>query len=124
MMLAYMEDVGRGLMDARALAAAARVQVTTLNAWIHRGYVPGALEGGRGRARDFDLDTAVRVALMVELVRLGLGAPEAAHRAERYSQRPWKRMLVVYDPPFDPVTVMQFDNNLQPHPADPAFVAH
>jgi hypothetical protein len=110
-------------MDARTLAAAARVQVTTLNAWIHRGHIPDVPEGGRGRGRDFDVDTAVRIALMVELVRLGLGAPEAAVHAEHYSQRPWPRLLLTRDPPFDPATATQFDENANPRPADPAFVA-
>jgi hypothetical protein len=112
-------------MDARTLAAAARVQVTTLNAWIHRGHIPDVPEVGRGRGRDFDFDTAVRIALMVELVRLGLGAPEAAVHAEHYSQRPWPRLLLTRDPPFDPATatVTQFDENGNPRPADPAYVA-
>jgi hypothetical protein len=82
--------------------------------------------GTRGRARDFDLDTAVQIGLMVELVRLGFGAPAAAKHAAHYRQRPWKRLLLTRDLPsdhFDPAEVFQFDDNLQPQPADPAVVA-
>src|SRR4051812_38187704 len=90
-----------GLMDAKTVAAAAGIQITTLNAWVHRGYVPGAAPGTRGRARDFDLDTAVHIGLMAELVRLRLGASSAtSHAANRDN---CKRLLLTHDalPDFD-----------------------
>ena len=65
-------------MDARALGEVAGVQVGTLNAWIQRGYMPWIIADVRGRSRDFDLFTAVHVAIMVELVRFGFGAPLAS----------------------------------------------
>jgi len=110
-------------MDAKTLAEAAGVQVTTLNAWISRRLIPGTATGNRGRARDFDLDTAVRIGLMVELVRLGVGAPAAAKHAEHYQQRPWKRLLLTRGEPLNPESVFQFDDDLQPRTADPAVVA-
>ena len=65
-------------MDARALGEAAGVQVGTLNAWIQRGFIPQVIADARGRSRDFDLETAVHVAIMVELVHFGFGAPLAS----------------------------------------------
>lgn len=65
-------------MDARAVAAAAGIEVTTLDVWVHRGRVPGMEVGVRGRQRDFDLQTATGVLLLAELVRFGLGVAMAS----------------------------------------------
>jgi hypothetical protein len=77
-------------MDARSLAAAAQVQVLTLNAWVHRDLVPGVSVGSRGRPRDFDQVAAVHIALMAELVRLGLGSGTASAIAK---DRPKSKQL-------------------------------
>jgi hypothetical protein len=77
-------------MDARSLAAAAQVQVLTLNAWVHRGLVPGVSVGSRGRPRDFDHSAAVHITLMAELVRLGLGSGTASAIAR---DRPQSKQL-------------------------------
>ena len=62
------------------------------------GYIGGlspAHCSHRGRARDFDLDTAVHVGLMAELVRLRFGASQASVLAARYHTR--KRLLLAHD---------------------------
>src|ERR1700731_3865227 len=82
-------------MDARSLAETARVQVTTLNAWIHRGLVPGVSIGVRGHPRDFDIAAAVHVAVMTELVRLGIGAPGASAIASKHARD--KQVLLLPD---------------------------
>lgn len=64
-------------MDARSVCAAAGIAVTTLNVWIQRGAIPGWTVKGSGRARDFDFETALRIAITAELVRLGISAPTA-----------------------------------------------
>jgi hypothetical protein len=65
-------------MDARAVAKAAGVKINTLNVWVARELIPGMAIGTRGLRRDFDIDTAINVALMAELVRFGLGAAAAS----------------------------------------------
>jgi hypothetical protein len=82
------------VMDARSLAEAAGVKVLTLNAWVHRGLIPGVSVGSRGRPRDFDMGAAVHVALMVELVQLGLGAGTASAIARDRPQS--KRLCLVF----------------------------
>jgi hypothetical protein len=84
-------------MDARSLADAAQVQVGTLNSWVQRGLVSGMTTGARGRLRDFDLDTSINVALIVELVRIGLSAPTASEIAKNRGQS--KRLLLMFDLP-------------------------
>jgi hypothetical protein len=87
-------------MDARSVAKAAEVQVGTLNSWVQRGLIPGMTPGAQGRQRDFDLDTAINVALIVELVRRGLSAPTAAEIAKNRGG-PAKRLLLMFDFPGD-----------------------
>jgi DNA-binding transcriptional MerR regulator len=65
-------------MDARAVSKAAGVPINTLNVWVARGFVPGMTIGARGRQRDFDLKTAINVALIAALTRLGLGTAAAS----------------------------------------------
>jgi hypothetical protein len=65
-------------MDARTVARVARIGVATLNLWAQRGFIPGVEVGTRGRRRDFDLPTALKVVVIAELVRFGFGAPFAA----------------------------------------------
>jgi hypothetical protein len=64
-------------MDARSVCATAGIAVTTLNVWIQRGVIPGWTVTGRGRERDFDFETALRIAITSELVRLGISAKTA-----------------------------------------------
>ena len=64
-------------MDARSVCAAARIAVPTLNVWIQRGVIPGWTVTGSGRQRDFDFETALRIAITSELVRLGISAKTA-----------------------------------------------
>jgi hypothetical protein len=76
-------------MDTQAVAEAAGVGVGTLNVWIQRRLIPGVTVGSRGRVsqpRDFDLDTAVHIAIMSELIRVGLTAPAASAIAEQRAQ--------------------------------------
>jgi hypothetical protein len=84
-------------MDARSVAEAAEVQVGTLNSWVKRGLIPGMTTGARGRQRDFDLETAINVALIVELVRRGLSAPTASAIAK--DRAPAPRLLLMFDLP-------------------------
>jgi hypothetical protein len=64
-------------MDATALGAATGLQVGTINAWVARGHVPNITADARGRLRNFDIDAATHIAVMVELSRFGFGAPLA-----------------------------------------------
>jgi len=81
-------------MDARAVAQAAKIDVNTLNSWVQRGQVPGMSPGGRGRRRDFDLDTATRVAIVAELVQLGMAAKTAVFAAGRPGDQFFSLLLV------------------------------
>jgi hypothetical protein len=65
-------------MDSRTLSKATGMPAGTLNAWIQRGYVPRMDVEVSGRRRDLDLPTAIYIAIMTELVRLGFGAPFAS----------------------------------------------
>lgn len=67
-------------MDARALAAAAGTRAATLNTWLHKGYFPDTPAGGpgRGQGRNFDIPTAVRAGLMMEMLRLQISPDFAA----------------------------------------------
>ena len=56
-------------MDARTVARAAGIKLNTLNAWISRGLITWVTVGTSGKRRDFDFDTAVRIAIFAELVR-------------------------------------------------------
>jgi len=69
-------------MDARTVAQIAGIEVGTLNVWVQRNLIPGMTIGARGRQRHFDLDTATRVLIIAELVRFGLGAPQASFIAK------------------------------------------
>jgi hypothetical protein len=94
-MAAILDAKGAPGMDARSVAAAAEVQVGTLNSWVQRGLIPGMATGARGRLRDFDLETAINVALIVELVRRGLSAPTAS--AIVRDRDPAPRLLLMFD---------------------------
>lgn len=65
-------------MDARAVAEATGVEVGTLNVWVQRGLIPGMTVGARGRLRDFDVGMATHIAIITELLRLGIAAPLAS----------------------------------------------
>ena len=67
-------------MDAQTLATAAGVPLGTLNMWVTRGFIPGE-RLGRGRRREFDLEVAIRVGLVAELVRFGVGLAAAVAAA-------------------------------------------
>jgi hypothetical protein len=56
-------------MDARTVAKAAGIKLNTLNAWISRGTITWVTVGTSGKRRNFDFDTALRVAVFAELVR-------------------------------------------------------
>jgi len=64
-------------MDARGVCEVAGIAVPTLNVWIQRGVIPGWTVTGSGRLRDFDFETALRIAITSELVRLGISAKTA-----------------------------------------------
>ena len=84
-------------MDARAVAIAAGVDVLTLNTWVSRGQIPGMKIGARGRRRDFDVETATKVAVIAQLTKIGLGAPQAASIVANLKAPFYKRLLIVID---------------------------
>ena len=65
-------------MDARTVARIAGVKLGTLNAWVQRGLIPGMTIGTSGRRRSIEISTAVRIAILAELVRFGVAADDAA----------------------------------------------
>jgi len=69
-------------MDARTVARAADVKLNTLNAWISRGMISWVTVGASGKRRDFDFDSALRIAIFAELVR-HLAPPEYAAQAAK-----------------------------------------
>jgi hypothetical protein len=81
-------------MDARIVAEIAGLELGTLNAWFHRGWIPGATIGPRGRRRNIDLETAVRVMVIAQLARFGL-SPQVAAMAAINLELSYKRLLVV-----------------------------
>jgi len=76
-------------IDANTLSRIAGVSVGTLNVWIGRDLIPGVSIGTQGRARVFDLDTAIHVTIMTALVRQGYAAPFAADVAFGARQAGW-----------------------------------
>jgi hypothetical protein len=68
-------------IDAAAVTRIAGVAVGTLNVWINRNLIPGVTVGAQGRARFFDLETVLHIAIMVALVQLGYAAPFASRGA-------------------------------------------
>ena len=92
-------------MDARALSAAAGVDVGTVNAWISRGYVPSLTPDAQGRRRDFDIESATHIAIMAELSRLKIGAPLASEIASRARKQDDETVVIM-----PPVT--------RPHPTE------
>src|SRR5580704_10977643 len=85
-------------LDARSVAKAARVGIGTLNVWVQRGLIPGMVTGARGRQRDFDLDTATNVALIAELVRLGLAVAAASMHVRYAIRRRHHKRLMLFSP--------------------------
>src|SRR4051812_7583613 len=69
-------------MDARTLSRVTGVQAGTINAWVQRGYVPGMDVEVSGRKRNFDLETAVHIGIMAELMPFGFGASSASFVAK------------------------------------------
>jgi hypothetical protein len=65
-------------MDARTVALIAGVKVGTMNSWAQRGLVRGLELGPSGRRRNIDIEIAVRIGVIAELVRFGLAADLAA----------------------------------------------
>lgn len=85
-----------GAMDARTVAKAAGIEVNSLNVWVHRDLIPGMPVGTQGRRRDFDLNTAIGVAIIAELVRFGLSVKQAACFATwEKPPAPFSRRLLV-----------------------------
>lgn len=80
-------------MDARTVARAAGIKLNTLNAWISRGLITWVTVGVSGKRRDFDFDTAVRIAIFAELVRLSAppdyAARSTASLSETMTQTGW-----------------------------------
>jgi hypothetical protein len=75
-----------------------RIPSATLNVWIHRQLIPGASAPAQGKARLFDIDTVLHIAVMGVLVRLGYSAPfasAAAATAARYGfGRPGAKLVI------------------------------
>jgi len=76
----------RVLMDARSVARAAGIKLNTLNAWISRQQVPWVTVGTSGKRRNFDFDTALRIAIFAELVRLSAPPDYAAKSVSSLSE--------------------------------------
>jgi hypothetical protein len=94
-----------GCMDARSLAAAAGVNIGTLNVWVQRGLIPGMTIGTKGRQRDFDRETATGVLLLAELVQFGVGAPIASQIVSETRRLAAKWLLITrLQPSADKVT--------------------
>src|SRR5215472_7501429 len=98
------------LMDARTVAQAAKVEVGTLNSWVHRGLVPGMTIGARGRQRHFDLNTAVNIGLIVALGHVGISALTAAVIAGLVRLQ-HKRLLVIFGISLAPGVIVYLDPN-------------
>jgi hypothetical protein len=68
-------------MDARTVARIAGAKLGTLNAWVQRGLIPSMSLGTKGRPRDIDNETALRIAIFAELVRFGRPPDDASQMA-------------------------------------------
>jgi len=49
-----------------------------LRTWIQRGYVPGLSVETSGKRRNFDIQTAVHIGIMADLMQYGIGAAIAS----------------------------------------------
>lgn len=67
-------------------AEAAGVAVATLGSWVDRRFIPMP-KGGTGNHREFDLADVDRIAIVAELVRLGLPIARAAKAASEFSDK-------------------------------------
>src|ERR1700730_5982232 len=76
-------------IDASTLSRIAGVAIGTLNVWVGRGLIPDVTTGTQGRARLFDLDTAIHVTIMTALVRQGYASPFAADVAYGARRAGW-----------------------------------
>jgi hypothetical protein len=70
-------------IDAGAVQRITHVPSPTLNVWISRQLIPGVSSPGQGKARRFDLDTVLHIAVMGALARIGYGAPFARMAADK-----------------------------------------
>jgi hypothetical protein len=68
-------------VDARAMVAISGIPISTLNVWVNRGLFPWAESATPGRARLFNIDFAMHLAITGFLVRLGLSAAVASNEA-------------------------------------------
>src|SRR5262249_37529068 len=73
-------------MDARTVARVAGIKLTTLNAWISRGLITWVPVGTSGKRRDFDFDTALRIAIFADLVRFNAPPDYAARSTASLSE--------------------------------------
>src|SRR5947207_3249942 len=81
-------------MDAQTLASTAGIALGTLNIWVQRGIIPGE-KVGRGRRRDFDRETTIRVALIAEMVGIGLAVTTASAITEQHGQHKTEYMALI-----------------------------
>jgi hypothetical protein len=98
-----------GAMDARTVARISGVKLGTLNAWIQRGLIPGMTIGTKGRPRNIDANTALRIAIFAELLR-HLAPPDYAARvaatmSETEMQAGW---LCIIPGQADRITIAHF----------------
>jgi hypothetical protein len=85
-------------MDARTAARIAGVKLGTLNAWAQRGLIPGMTLGTKGRARDIDADTALRLAVYAALIRFDRPPDDASKMAWGFDLSKGGGFLVVPGP--------------------------
>jgi|SRR6516162_3804321 hypothetical protein len=94
-------------MDARAVAGAAEVSVGRLNVWVQQGAFEGLLQSGvRGRRRDIDVETAIRIAVFAALVETGVPLPQASRHIRGFLpsvDAGW--LIVARAPPGAPVPI-------------------
>jgi hypothetical protein len=76
----------RGAMDARTVACLVGVKLGTLNSWVQRGLIPGMAIGTKGRPRNIDADTALRISVFAELMRAGTAIDYAANIVKNMPQ--------------------------------------
>jgi hypothetical protein len=88
-------------MDAQTVARVAGIKIGTLNSWVQRNLLRGMTIGASGRRRDIDFETALRILIIAELVRLGISPTMGMFFAEAGFHR---RMLFIRVPAIVVVT--------------------
>jgi hypothetical protein len=110
----------RPAMDARTVARIASINLGTLNSWVQRGLIPGMTIGIKGKPRDIDLLTALRIVVFAELVRR-LAPPEYAAQvakslSETQIQAGWLYLIAARQA--DRLTIVYYSPDDRPRGSD------